>query len=251
MLDVITLPLLRDNYSYVIRDTSQGLVAIIDPSTAEEVLQLLKQKQWPLQFILNTHHHWDHTGGNRELKRHTGAKIVGYEKRIPELDTLLSDSQTWSLGENQAQIIPIPGHTSAHVAYWFKQEELVFTGDTLFSLGCGRLFEGTTEQMWASLLKLRKLPDNTKIFCGHEYTEKNLEFALSIEPQNSELHRFKEELQTWRAQHQPSIPSTIAREKQLNPFLRADDPKMKETLKMSEAEAVQVFAKLREMKNRF
>ena len=224
MLEIHQIPALRDNYIYLIRDQATEVSAAIDPSEASPVLTFLKKNGWQLDYVLNTHHHWDHTGGNIELKEKTGCRVVGFrgdQHRIPGIDETVDESKKFSLGRSIARVIEIPGHTLGQIAFWFEEDEALFCGDTLFSIGCGRLFEGTAEQMYRSLNKLKQLPPSTKIYCGHEYTEKNILFALSLSPQDPELLSYQKEVQSLLTQKKSSIPSRMKIELELNPFLKA------------------------------
>lgn len=223
MLQITPLPLLKDNYAYFIEDSVSGMCAVIDPGEAGPVWQFLQEKEKKLSYILNTHHHWDHVNGNRDLQRKTDAQIVGFEGdrgRIPGQTIFLKEGDVFCLGAAHAHVLFIPGHTTGHIAYYFEQDDAVFTGDTLFSLGCGRLFEGTPKQMWKSLEKLASLPNQTRIFCGHEYTLANLAFAKHVFPQDEQLWTLEEELRQKRAKAIPTTGSTMAFEKRFNPFLQ-------------------------------
>lgn len=223
MLSIQLIPLLTDNYAYLLRDEATKKTAVVDPSEAKPILELLKQKGLQLDYVLSTHHHWDHTGGNKALKQETGCQVVGYAgdaERIPGIDIQLEDNVTFSLGESMAKVLFIPGHTLGHIAYWFEADKAVFCGDTLFSLGCGRLFEGTPEQMHESLQRLAALPGDTQVYCGHEYTVDNAKFALTCEPENKALPERYAEASALREKRQPTIPSTIEMELAANPFLR-------------------------------
>jgi hydroxyacylglutathione hydrolase len=238
MLEITQIPALTDNYIYLLRDQESGETAVVDPSEATPVLTALKGEK--LNYILNTHHHWDHTGGNLQLQKATGAMVVGFEgdaHRIPGIDRPLKDGQSFSLGQSTAKILFIPGHTLGHIAYHFARDLAVFCGDTLFSLGCGRLFEGTPAQMFHSLARLKNLADDTRVYCGHEYTVANAKFALTIDPKNDALRKRQKEAETLRAQKLPTVPSLLIDEKACNPFLRA----------ATEAE----FARLRKLKDDF
>ena len=187
-MKVITIPILSDNYSYLIIDKSKRSCSAIDPASPEEIMPYLEKNKLYLKNILNTHYHSDHTGGNLELKKKYKCKVFGPEKeknQIPGIDIVLKENDTVELEDYKAKIIETPGHTAGHIIYWFDKENIVFTGDTLFVLGCGRLFEGTPEIMWNSLLKIRNLPKETLIYCGHEYTKSNADFALTIEKNNN------------------------------------------------------------------
>jgi len=215
------LPALNDNYIYLIQDHNSDMVAAVDPADAAPVIQACKQLEAPLTHILNTHHHWDHTDGNKPLKSRFAATVIGAEvdsARIPEIDTAVSEGSETLLGSLNVKVIDVPGHTVGHIAYLI--DDALFCGDTLFGGGCGRLFEGTPEQMWNSLSKLAALPDETKVYCAHEYTLANLRFARGIDPDNNYLiTRISSDTQK-RMQQLPTIPSTIGMEKKTNPFLR-------------------------------
>ena len=254
MLDIEIVPCLKDNYAYLLRDARTGAIAIVDPSEDGPVNAALARRALELTHIFNTHHHWDHTGGNLALKARWGAKIIGPARdraRIPGIDEGLSESDVYEFGSHRIRVLEIPGHTLGHIALWFEGERAVFTGDTLFSLGCGRLFEGTPAQMWTSLSKLARLPDDTRIFCGHEYTQTNARFALTIEPGNEALRARAAEVDGLREADRPTIPSTIAEEKRANPFLRAAEPGIAKTLGLEGADPVSVFAELRRRKDVF
>ena len=188
------IPCLNDNYSYLIHDQITNTVAIVDPSEFIPCDTIISKNYKKLDFILNTHHHYDHVGGNEELKKKYNSKVLGFKNdknRIPHIDIVLKDNQEFKIGTLNFTTIFIPGHTSGHVAFYFKKEKVIFSGDTLFSLGCGRVFEGTYKQMFQSLNKLKDLPGETKVYCGHEYTFKNLEFCLKFNPNNDFLKKRK------------------------------------------------------------
>ena len=252
MAEILIIKCLNDNYAYIyLNDKKEAFV--VDPSEASPVIDTLEKNDLQLKYILNTHHHFDHIGGNFELKEKYNCKVVGSKKdrdRIPGIDIEISDGDYWSFKEHTAQIIEIPGHTSGHIAFFFKSLNAVFTGDTLFSLGCGRLFEGTPTMMWNSLKKLRALPDQTKIYCGHEYTLSNGKFINSIYP--SEDMRLKiESLVELNKKNLPSIPSTIADEKKMNIFLKADDINLIRNLGLNGKSPEEVFGYMRELKDNF
>ena len=254
MLEINQISVLRDNYIYLINDTSTGATAVVDPALAMPVLEQLDARNWQLDSILNTHHHSDHVGANLELKRKTDCTIIGAEndmQRIPGIGRTVVEGDVVMIGEHRATVLEVPGHTSAHIAYWFEEDAVLFCGDTLFSLGCGRLFEGTPEQMWNSLKKLRQLPECTEIYCAHEYTESNARFALQLEPNNGGLQEIAQIIQRQRARKLPTIPSTLRLEKQFNPFLRVDDCAFKAAVGMKNADPVQVFAAIRRQKDNF
>lgn len=224
MLNIIQIPVLSDNYIYLLQDQATGKVAVVDPALAEPVQKALAARGWQLSMILNTHHHGDHVGGNKILVQDTGCQVLGPKgeaESIPQIGVQLDDGDSVSLGASRAQVLAVPGHTRGHIAYWFKDDHALFCGDTVFSLGCGRLFEGTAEQMWQSLLKIMALPAQTRIYCAHEYTESNLRFALTVEPDNPALQAYAVEIRDKRSRLEPTIPSTLALELSANPFLRA------------------------------
>tara|TARA_E500000178_G_scaffold211878_1_gene209118 strand:+ start:1146 stop:1907 length:762 start_codon:yes stop_codon:yes gene_type:complete len=253
-MDIEIIPCLNDNYSYLIKDNQSKTVAIIDPSEFGPCDKKINQKYKKLDFILNTHHHFDHIGGNAELKNKYGSKVLGFEKdqkRIPEIDVLLKDGQEFEIGNLNFKTIFIPGHTSGHVAFYFEREKVIFTGDTLFSLGCGRVFEGTYQQMFNSLNKIKSLPGDTKIYCGHEYTKDNLRFCMKFNPNNSYLKDKKKVIEERIRKKKPTIPSTIKDEIQTNIFLRFDDLDVKDTLNLKKASELEIFSKLRDLKDNF
>ncbi|MBK8176534.1 MAG: hydroxyacylglutathione hydrolase [Rhodospirillales bacterium] len=252
-LQVEQIPVLSDNYIYLARDAQTGACAAIDPAVAPPVLAALERLGWQLSHIFNTHHHHDHVGGNLALKRVTGCVIVGNRHdaaRIPGIDLAVEEGDEVALGSSRARVLDVSGHTLGHIAYWFADSAAVFCGDTMFSLGCGRLFEGTPAQMWASLLKLRALPDATRAFCAHEYTESNARFACSIDPDNEALLRRAEDVRALRTRGQPTVPSPIAIERATNPFLRADDPGLQAAVG-TVGDAVATFATIRRRKDVF
>ena len=234
------IPCLQDNYSYLIIDDSNNSSCVVDPSEAKPIINYLKNKNIKLKYILNTHHHFDHIGGNKDLKEKFGSIIVGFKgdaNRIPEMDVLLEDEQIWKAENFVAKIMHIPGHTTGHICFHFFQEKLVFTGDTLFSLGCGRIFEGTYEEMFESLNKIKCLPQETKVYCGHEYTLNNLKFCIQHNSENQNLKKKAEIIKKRIKSGLPTIPSTIKDEIECNIFLRANDLKS--------------FSKLRDLKDNF
>src|SRR5258707_3077606 len=214
-LEIELVPCLKDNYAYLVHDAQAKLTAVVDHSEPEPVKEALARKGWALTHILNTHHHFDHTGGNVPLKEQTGATVVGPEKdrdRIPGIDIGVSEAAPWRFGNREVRVLEIPAHTRAHIAFVF--DDAAFTGDTMFAMGCGRLFEGTPAMMWTSLSKLMALPDATRVYCGHEYTQSNGRFALTLEPGNAALAARMREVDGLRARTAPTIPSTIGLEKQ-------------------------------------
>jgi hydroxyacylglutathione hydrolase len=253
-LQIEQIPVLRNNYVYLARDPVSGACAAVDPAVAEAVLAALDRLDWRLTHILNTHHHYDHVGGNLQLKRATGCTIVGNRhdaRRIPGIDVRVADGDELALGEKKALVLDVPGHTIGHIAYWFREANALFCGDTMFSLGCGRLFEGTPGQMWSSLTKLRELPGDTRVYCAHEYTESNARFALTVDPDNPALRRRAEEVRALRAEGRPTVPSTITIERAANPFLRADDPGLQQAVGLAGGDPVAAFAEIRRRKDLF
>ena len=234
------IPCLKDNYSYLIIDQGKNNACVVDPSESEPIIKYLDKNKINLKFILNTHHHYDHVGGNKILKKKYNAKVVGYKgdkKRIPDIDILVEDEQIWENENFSAKIMHIPGHTSGHICFYFYKDKIIFTGDTLFSLGCGRIFEGTYSQMFVSLNKLKKLPLDTKIFCGHEYTMQNSKFCLTHDLDNKKLKKKIIEIKKKLINNLPTIPSTIKEELECNIFLRSDN--------------LESFSKLRDLKDNF
>ena len=245
---------LKDNFGVLLHDPQSGATAAIDAPEAAPIEAALKATGWRLTDILVTHHHADHTAGIEELKRAHSCRVTGPRNeaaRIPALDRQVREGDTVGVGTLEARVIETPGHTAGHITYWFGQDKLAFAGDTLFSIGCGRVIEGTPPMMWQSLLKLRALPDDTLIYCGHEYTDANIRFALTIEPDNKDLRARAEEAQRQVAAGQPTIPTRLDAEKRANPFLRADVPDVAAAVGMAGRPAAEVFAEIRERKNKF
>jgi len=253
-MNIEIIPCLNDNYSYLIHDVNSNTVAIVDPSEFGPCDRIISKNLKKLDFILNTHHHHDHIGGNEELKKKYNSKILGFKKdknRIPGIDIELEDNQKFRVGNLNFETIFIPGHTSGHIAFYLKKEKIVFTGDTLFSLGCGRVFEGTHEEMFHSLIKLACLPSDTKVYCGHEYTRKNLEFCLKYEPNNEMLKKKKDWINLRIKSGLPTIPFSIKDELSTNIFLRCKEQEVKNALNLNNAPEQEIFAKLRDLKDNF
>lgn len=255
-MKIIQIPLLRDNYGYLLVCEKTNQAAIVDPSEAEPVLRRVEQEKVEPVAILNTHHHRDHTGGNEGLLAKLRLKVYGHKSdraRVFGMTDGVDEGDTIQIGEMKGGVFFIPGHTTGHVAYLFENN--LFCGDTLFTAGCGRLFEGTPEQMHASLNKLMALPDQTKVYCGHEYTENNLRFAMSVEPKNPDLVARYERVQSLRARGASTVPSTLEEEKQTNPFLRWDSTEIQASVKTanpgSRGDPVSIFAAVRKMKDVF
>ena len=254
ILDIHQIPALADNYIYLLRDPTEGACAVVDPAVAGPVLDTLNDLGWVLTHILNTHHHGDHVGGNLEIKAVTDCTIVGPKAeaaRIPGIDVEVGEGDRFSLGTAGGRVFDVPGHTRGHIAYWFPESRALFCGDTLFALGCGRLFEGTPAQMWDSLAKLRDLPGDTRVYCAHEYTQANARFALTVEPENAALRARAGEVDRLRAAAIPTVPSSLEEERRTNPFLRADDAGLRRAIAMEEADPVAVFAEIRRRKDAF
>lgn len=252
------LPAQADNYIYLISDVALGLSMVVDPGDAEVVCRALQEKDSHLALILNTHHHSDHTAGNAKLQHDYGAPIIGPSKeshRIEGLSRGVEEGDFVTFSDLRGQVIDTPGHTSGSISFYFPELKALFCGDTLFSLGCGRLFEGTAAQMWNSLLKIRALPDDTQIYCGHEYTEKNATFALALDKDNEALKARVEEVRKRRKKGQPTLPVSLATEKATNPFLRADESSFQKILEKGgispDADAAAIFGSLRAAKDRF
>jgi hydroxyacylglutathione hydrolase len=246
-------PCLQDNFGVLLHDSGSGATAAIDAPEAVAVEAALKATGWRLSDILVTHHHADHTGGIAELKQKYSCRVVaplGEAARIPMVDATVRENDKVKVGSLEARVFETPGHTAGHISYFFPADKVAFVGDTLFSIGCGRVIEGTPEMMWQSLLKLRGLPDDTRIYCGHEYTKANIRFAKTIEPGNAALNAREAEVDKLLAAHKPTIPSTIGEEKAANPFLRADVPDVAKAIGLADSPAWKVFAEIRERKNR-
>ena len=244
---------LSDNYSYLIFDEITNSVSIVDPSEFDACDEIIK-KYKKLDYILNTHHHADHVDGNLKLKKKYRSKILGSildKDRIPGIDIQLEENQVQKLGDLQFKVIFIPGHTSGHIAFYFEKERVIFTGDTLFSLGCGRIFEGTHEDMFNSLKKLKMLPPETQVYCGHEYTKKNLDFCLYYDQENTLLKEKSFLVNSRLNKKSPTVPTSIKEELKMNIFLRCDNASIKKALKLENSSEQEVFTKLRDLKDNF
>jgi hydroxyacylglutathione hydrolase len=249
---ITLIPCLSDNYAYLVE--SGGEVAIVDPSEPGPVERVLEAKGLKLHHILNTHHHFDHTGGNAPLKAKYGATVTGPKSdmhRIEGIDRGVGEGDTVKVGDSVWRVLDIPAHTSGHIALWCPDHAAVFTGDTMFAMGCGRLFEGTPAQMWTSLSKLAALPPETKVYCGHEYTASNGRFALSVDGANAALKARMDEVTRLRGDGKPTIPSTIALERATNPFLRSNTAELASAASKPVSDPVAVFAELRARKDKF
>lgn len=253
-IEIRQFPCLSDNYGFLIRDEPSGAVATVDTPDAGEINRQLAAAGWRLTHILNTHHHFDHAGGNLALKEKWNCEIIGPKaeaSRIPGIDHQVGEGDLVQLGEATAKVFDTPGHTSGHIIYYFADDAAAFVGDTIFAMGCGRLFEGTAAQMWRSLQKITKLPPETKLYCAHEYTQANGRFALSVDPDNTALKKRMEEVDALRSKNTPTVPTTLRLELATNPFLRAEDSALQAAINMSGADAVNVFAKTRALKDSF
>lgn len=254
MLEIIQLPVLNDNFIYLIHEPGSNKTAVVDPALCQPVLDTLKQKGWFLDYILNTHHHLDHIGANLDLKAATNCKIIAAkadQHRIPKVDITVKEGDEIMLGSEPISVIETPGHTLGHIIFHFYKSKLLFCGDTLFSMGCGRLFEGSAEQMWHSLQKIKALAKQTKIYCAHEYTQANGKFALSLEPENKALQQRIHQVNQLRTENLPTIPCTLAQEMATNPFLRVDSLELQQSIKMTGQPENKVFKTIRQLKDQF
>ena len=253
-VEILTIPCLTDNYAFLIHDPDSKETVLIDAPEAAAIERALGRHGWKLTHILLTHHHYDHVDGVNSLRNKTGAEVMGCHAdahRLPKLDFTFSPGQIFRIAGHSCEVIDVPGHTVGHVAFHFAGLNAVFTGDSLMALGCGRLFEGTPEQMWNSLSKLTALPDETIVYSGHEYTLSNGRFALTIEPENERLIARVKETEQAAEEKRPTVPSTLSIEKATNPFLRAPIPGIKASLDMENAPDSAVFAEIRTRKDRF
>jgi hydroxyacylglutathione hydrolase len=254
MIEISIISALSDNYIYLLRNTEKNITAVIDPGDAEPVEKVLNQNGWHLDEIINTHHHHDHTGGNAKLKEIYGSKLVApiYEKeRISNIDIFVSDNDVILIAGIETKVIHTPGHTIGHVCFYMPAENALFSGDTLFYLGCGRVFEGSMEQMWSSLAKLKTLPDNTLTYCGHEYTTSNAKFSNHIDPHNNFLKIAFSEIKKKRANLEPTIPFNLGKEKKINPFLRVDDKVFTNSIGLKTTSFSDSFKQIRLLKDDF
>lgn len=252
--EIVQIPVLSDNYVYLLHDAPSGATAVVDPAEAVPILNAAEKRGWRISHILNTHHHGDHVGGNLAIKQAHGATVIGpaYDReRIPGIDIAVDEASGAEIAGHLARVFFVPGHTRGHIAYYFADSDALFCGDTLFSIGCGRLFEGTPAQMWSSLLKLRALPDETRVYCAHEYTESNCRFAVTVDGDNDALRRKAASVRSERAAGRPTIPALLGEEKASNPFLRADQPDLMQHFPDSHNDPVAVFAAIRGAKDRF
>ena len=253
-IEVKQIPCLGDNYGFLVHDTETGATASIDTPEVEPINNALAEQGWTLTHILNTHHHFDHAGGNEELKAQWGCEIIGAAcdaERIPGIDRRVVDGEVFELGNTQVKVLEVPGHTVGHIAYYFADDRAAFVGDTLFAMGCGRMFEGTAQQMWGSLEKLMALPDETAVYCAHEYTQANAAFAITVEPDNEALRQRVEDIARLREQGIPTVPTSIGLERQTNPFVRPQSTNLQQTIDHVGSDPVAIFAETRKRKDNF
>jgi hydroxyacylglutathione hydrolase len=254
-LEIYQFPCLSDNYGVLVHDPASGDTAAIDAPEAAAVFEALKATGWHLTHLLNTHHHGDHTAGNLDVKTDTGCVIVGPRAeagKIPGIDVQVGDGDVYEFGGETIRVFDTPGHTAGHITYFLPENKIAFVGDTIFALGCGRVIEGTMAMMWASLKKLiDALPADTMIYCGHEYTQANAKFALSVDPDNTALKARSREIDDLRAKGKPTVPSNFGLELETNPFLRADDAGLQAVIGMAGGDPASVFAEIRTRKDNF
>lgn len=253
-MDVHLVPARADNYIFIVRETATNTTIVIDPTDAAPVLNFCKQQNWHVDAVLLTHHHPDHITGVPEIAQHYSAEVWGYapdQHRLPPLTHALRDGDNVKIQNFNFKVYFTPAHTLGHICYWLESHSALFSGDNLFSMGCGRLFEGTPEMLLTNMRWIRSLPSNTSIYCSHEYTLTNTEFVLSLEPDNLELQTFYRNAQEQRTRHQPTVPLSLATEKKLNPFLRWDDAHLRRALNMESASDLEVITRLRELRNRW
>ncbi|MFG1480741.1 hydroxyacylglutathione hydrolase [Xanthobacter sp. V4C-4] len=253
-IEIRLVPCLADNYAVLLHDRVTEATAVVDAPDGAAIIAAAEAAGWTLSQVLVTHHHADHVQGIPALKARYGVTVVGPRAEasaIPGLDVAVEDGDPVAVGGLVGRVLETPGHTAGEVSYLFEDDRLLFSGDTLFSLGCGRAIECEPAVLWRSLLRLRALPGDLRVYCGHEYTAANARFALSVDPGNADLHAFAARVDEARAQHQPTVPSLLADELKANPFLRADDPALAAHLGLAGADPAQVFADLRARKNEF
>ena len=254
MIEINVINAFSDNYIYLIRNETKNITTVIDPGESNPVIKFLKKRSWHLDEIINTHHHHDHIGGNAELLDIYKSKLIApiYDKnRISDIDVYVSDNDLINIAGTKTKVIHTPGHTLGHVCFYMADEKCLFSGDTMFYLGCGRVFEGTMEQMWSSLIKLRTLPDDTLVYCGHEYTSSNAKFAKHIDPNNKLLNDAIVEIKNKREKGLPTIPFELGTEKKINPFLRADDQKFIDSINLKSSNPEKFFSTMRLKKDNF
>lgn len=251
---LIDMLAINDNYNFVLHDDVANVTAVVDPSEAEGIERFLDNKGWQLNYILSTHHHWDHVNGNLALKKKTGCKVVGFAgdaHRIPGIDIQLQADGQFQLGEYEAQILLLPGHVKGHIGYYFAKAKMLFAGDVIFSMGCGRIFEGNPQEFYESFCMIAALPDDTAIYAAHEYTLANSRFARKVEPNNMAIEAYSAACKEKRKRGEPTIPTMLSMEKQVNPFLRTHSAEIRKNLHMESASDADVFAELRRQKDGF
>ncbi len=254
ILDIQIIPAFSDNYIYLLTCPETKKVAVIDPGSAKPVLDFVDQNNLKIDKILCTHHHPDHIGGNQEVKKRFSSEVIGFvgdKNRIPGIDKTVVEGDIVLVGNAEAHVLETPGHTKGHISYYFPESRAVFCADTVFSGGCGRLFEGTALQMHISCQKIAQLPDETKVFFAHEYTQSNLRFALSVDPGNQDLKNYAKKVEKILEEGSYTTPSTVAQEKKINPFLRCHDESIRQNIGLSDAPAEKIFQALRTQKNNF
>jgi hydroxyacylglutathione hydrolase len=251
-IEIEMFPCLADNYGFLLHDADADVTAAVDTPEAAAIMRALERRGWRLTHILNTHHHGDHAGGNLALKSHTGCTIVGPRndaERIPGIDVLVGEGDVVMLGTHRVEVYETPGHTRGHIVYYLPEDGVAFVGDTLFAMGCGRLFEGSPAQMWASLQKILRWPADTRLYCAHEYTAANGRFALTVEPHNGELRERMRAVERLRTAGLATVPTTVALERATNPFLRPTSMALRRTLGLERSDDVTVFARTRALKD--
>ena len=254
IFEIVTIKSLSDNYIWLLRNNIKNLTAVIDPSDDKDVNEVLLLKNWHLNQIVNTHHHFDHTNGNLKLKNKWKAELIGPEEekdKIKSIDRYVSDGDKTEIAGLDALVIHTPGHTLGHVMYYLKNEKILFAGDTIFSLGCGRVFEGTMNDMFSSLNKIKELDPKTLIYCGHEYTENNLKFALEVNPNNKNLKTFSKKIYKLINAGKPTVPSLLEDELKCNPFLQTENDEISNYFDEDKLLGLELFSKLRELKDKF
>ena len=252
--ELLTVPCLSDNYAFLAHDDDSKMTLLVDAPEADPILAILQEKQWSLSHVLLTHHHWDHVDGLPQLLEFHSPQIIGSAadlKRLPPLHLPVTENDKIQIGGNEGTVFDTPGHTIGHISVYFEASKLLFSADTLMALGCGRLFEGTAEQMWHSLQKLSKLPDDTLVCSGHEYTEKNADFAITIDPKNQELIKRVQFTKKIRSEGLPTVPSSMGEEKKTNPFLRPSNRNIRTNIGMLDATDEEVFGKIRALKDAY
>lgn len=253
-LEIVTLPCLSDNYAFLFHDQISGETAVVDVPDASVVSNALAERGWTLSHVLLTHHHWDHVDGLPDLLARHPAKVIGAHAdahRLPPLDVEVCEGDTFTVGGEECQVLDVSGHTIGHIAFYLPDTAAVFTADSLMALGCGRLFEGDPDMMWASLTKLAALPAETMVCSGHEYTEANARFAVTVDPDNADLKARIAKIVAARAENRPTVPSILAEEMATNPFLRATAPEVQNHIGMAGADPAKVFAEIRRRKDEF